>query len=581
MKPLRWVAGVVMFVLFQLVWTPAGSVSPASAQTFTCTGADVPTNSTIVAFDSSTNTCTITNGGALPTTANTLFFQTRPANIPDAFVSALGTGGATVDNDSLNVGGFAGASIGTFLIVNNDFPDGGITATATQTFAVGLCTMNIAMTRAGAASLDVTAASVTCQSAGPNAQDKSNTVAALQGSFNSATPGVLDTLNGAGGNGQGGNGVTFAPTGLGFAQSGIDSANPMDRQFGSAFAPKGYFDGGQKQRSGDGFNFSVNLNKLPYSAANDNDAGVLGYGTGGAKDGAPRPQSRITSFVTGQYVDFDDGETNADRDGHLWVVTSGLGLRVSQNTTVGLLSRYRSGEADSTALNASLDSDFYGGGAFLTATLGGGLKVAVAGLYEMGDNDIRIGTATGSFDSDHVTLEGRIDKRFERGTFWIEPGVGIRYIDTDQDNYTDSSGTFVTNQDLTLGRLTYGPKIGTTITRGNVTLKPYAKINGVWDFENDGNFATSTAGTFSSADSGINLGGGIDVTYLSGFSIRIASDWTTYDTDLDVWSLSGGIGAPLSALGLGQVGFVSLDLAANAQDASAKARLRIPLGKPE
>ena len=111
-----------------------------------------------------------------------------------------------------------------------------------------------------------------------------------------------------------------------------------------------------------------------------------------------------------------------------------------------IASTARRGEAASSAADARLDSDFWGGGAYLTSTLGGGLNLSLAGLYEIGNNDIRIGSDTGSFDSRHITLEGRLDKRYNLGEWWIEPGVGVRYIDTDQDNYTDSSGTFVTNK---------------------------------------------------------------------------------------------------------------------------------------
>ena len=84
---------------------------------------------------------------------------------------------------------------------------------------------------------------------------------------------------------------------------------------------------------------------------------------------------------------------------------------------------------------------------FLSTTLGAGLRVTVAGLYEEGDNDIIIAGATGSFDSESTTFEGRVDKRINRGQHWIEPVVSIRYVDADQDNYIDSTGTLVTGQD--------------------------------------------------------------------------------------------------------------------------------------
>jgi hypothetical protein len=243
------------------------------------------------------------------------------------------------------------------------------------------------------------------------AQDKSNTVAALQSSLNSVTPGLLNGVLPLNGNGAGGsNGVTFTPTGLGFSRSSLISANPMDRQYGPAYADKGYFAHRDKRQGNNGFNFSVDLNQMARVSKDNEAADALGYGVNGLKDVPTQPRSRFSSWVKGSYVDFDD-ETNADRDGHLWAVTSGLGVRMGTSTTVGVFTRYRSGEADSAALNASLDIEAYGGGAFLTTTLGGGLNVALAALFEMGDNDIVISGATGSFDHEQFTIEGKLNKR--------------------------------------------------------------------------------------------------------------------------------------------------------------------------
>ena len=476
-------------------------------------------------------------------------------------------------------------------------PDGTFQIVAQNTVSGTTARMVIEITVSGGGTLfDLTSATVTITNgaAGPTAQDKSNITAALQNSLNSVTPGLLSgglPLNGTGGNG---NGVTFSPTGLGFARSSINSANPMDRDYGAAFAPQGYFARGDTRQRGNGFNFSVDLQQM--LASNSAAAGqtnlasssakrgrpgenALAYGDSGAKDGPTRPRSRFNSWVTGKYVDFDDGETNADRDGSLWVVTSGLSVQMGANTNVGVISRYRQGDVDSTALSASLDSEAYGGGAYLTTTLGGGLNVALAALYEMGDNDIVISGARGDFDSEQFTLEGKIDKRITRGAMWIQPALSLLYLDTAQDNYTDSAGTVVAGQDLTLGRLAYGPTVGTTIQRGNTQIRPFAKINGIWDFENEGSFTTTTAGTFVTGDNALNLGAGVEIVYVSGFAIKLSGDWFSFDSDLEAWAISGGIGAPLSAFGIGTAGTLSLDLTSNALDASATARLRIPLGK--
>ncbi len=70
---------------------------------------------------------------------------------------------------------------------------------------------------------------------------------------------------------------------------------------------------------------------------------------------------------------------------------------------------------------------------------------------------------------------------------------------------------------------------------------------------------------------------------VNGLSMRIAGDWFTYDTELEGWSISGGIGGSFAAFGLAGVapGFVSLDFSGNTDGASATARIRIPLGGVE
>jgi outer membrane autotransporter protein len=283
----------------------------------------------------------------------------------------------------------------------------------------------------------------------------------------------------------------------------------------------------------------------------------------------------------GRYTDFDDDSASADRDGHLWSFTSGLSYALSEQTTVGAFTRVRKGEVDSKALDASLDSDFFGGGVYLATTLGNGVRVMVAGAVEGGDSDIVISGDSGSFDTDEKTLEARIDKRFTKGRHWIEPALKALYSDMERDGYTDSAGAFVSASDITLGRLTFGPTIGTTIQSGTTTIKPFARINGVWDFENQDDFTLSTGEVVSSADIALNLGGGLEIAFDSGVVVAAAADWFSFNDDLDSVTVTGSIGMPLSALGLGGIasaGLVSLDFSGNQSDASAQARLRIPLG---
>lgn len=442
----------------------------------------------------------------------------------------------------------------------------------------------------GVDSLSYGLVTVTFVPSGSSPADKPNIANHLLSSFNKVGGGVF----GAGGipmgiaNGTGsGAGFAFTPNGVGNAGSGLtfgaqaDAINPMDRDFGFFSQGRGYAALGQGSpgmgSQGDkGVNFSFNLQNM-VANGRKSDGQVLGAG-GGLKDGPYVPRSRWNAWAFGRYTEFDDDSTNADRDGHLWTLTSGLSYALGERTTIGAFTRLRDGEVDSKAFDSSLDSDFFGGGVFLATTLQNGVRVMGAGLVEGGDNDIVISGDSGSFDSDLFSLEARIDKRFTRGRHWIEPTVKILYSDLERDSYTDSSGAAVASGDITLGRLTFGPTIGTTIHRGNATFKPFARINGVWEFENEDDFTLGNGTVVHSPDTAIKLGGGLEIAFENGVVLNAAADWFSFDDDFEGVTATGGIGVPLSALGMGHAGSVSFNLASDGDDASAKARIRIPLG---
>ena len=360
---------------------------------------------------------------------------------------------------------------------------------------------------------------------------------------------------------------------LKFAPS-VATPNVYRETFGLQSEPPGLAVLGDR-RASDSFQFSFDLKSM-MAKPNANDAsGFDGMGNGEAAYHGP-----WNGWVSGRYIDFDDDDVGADRDGHQWSVVSGISYLSAGGASFGAFARVREGEVDSNALNAKLDSDFYGGGAFVSAPLAGGVNLTGAALYETGDNDISIQGATGSFDSDQWTLEGRIDKRIVRGRYWIVPALGLLYTNVDRDSYTDSTGAFVAGSELELGRFTYGPKIGTTIQRQNAQVKPFMRINGVWDFVNEGDYLVAGGAVISDASTAINLGGGVEVAFLGGMVLSVGGDWYGFEDDLDSWSVTGAAALPLSALGFGNTaaGLVSFDLAASPDGGSAKARIRIPLG---
>lgn len=568
------------------------SVTPALTQTTTiaCVGAPNPTSVSQVNVDLAAQTCTITDGisSTAPSTGSMRFIA-WPDNDPDGiFVQVRRPGN---DNDLLTAFTQCDMPGGT-TTAGRCRHEGNPVASGTGTYTNTLGTTQVSLTVTYTATLNsitIVTASVTfgtpVPTTGLTAQDRSKITDSLVTSFLIADgsifePNVLPSFV-YGGSRVNGSGVSFTPTRL-TNNASLAPNDPLD-------SPSGFDQFGRQETTfGDtttnsGFNFSFDLNAMMCARADAAAARAVSLGgyKSGLKDTTPWSVPRLNAWASGRYVDFDDGQINADRSGDLWWITSGLSYRVNERATLGAFGRFKQGEVSSTALQSTLDSNFYGGGAFATLTVLGGARVMLGGLFEHGDNDIVIQSARSSFDTDQWTLEGRLDKRFTRGRHWVEPQVNIRYTAVDREGFTDSAGNVIASSDLNLGRLTYGPNFGTTITKPNGTeIRPFARINGIWDFENEGDFTLSTAAVFLSADAGLNLGSGVEVNFASGMALRLSGDWYTYDTALNAWSVQGGISAPLAALGLASAAYtgrVSFDLTTSADNQTAKTRIALPL----
>jgi len=161
-------------------------------------------------------------------------------------------------------------------------------------------------------------------------------------------------------------------------------------------------------------------------------------------------------------------------------------------------------------------------------------------------------------------------------------GLDVQPVEKDVDLRMDVRG-----QDLQAGRLTYGPTIGMSLQDHGLpvsTITPQAHIRGIWDFHNDVDVLTSTGALDSVGDTGLNLGGGLDVAFTNGLLVSLDGDYSAYSSDLPDWSLRAGIGSSLSALGLSDIspsGQVKLDMGASQEALETKAKVAIPLSGGE
>lgn len=325
--------------------------------------------------------------------------------------------------------------------------------------------------------------------------------------------------------------------------------------------------------------------------------GLNGGGATGNSADSAAGRSKLFIWADGAYLRTNDKQRDTDRSSRLASMTAGAGLKLNERTIVGAYILRRDSEIKTLAdwdtspgnpgvETANLDSDSFGGGLVGALKLRWDAVLSGSIEYESGDHDLDIGGffgSTSSFDTNQVTVQASLGKRFTRGRNWIRPVIGVLHTSLDRDGYVDSIGSVIAGETQELGRFTYGAVVGATAPgNGGMirAIRPTASVTGIWDFKNEGDSVIPITGAvFATAESGYSLGAGVDVAFTRGMVLRVAGNYFAFDTELDGWSFSAGLEAPVSAFGIGSpssTALVNLDLDGSAENTGVKARFRIP-----
>ena len=81
-------------------------------------------------------------------------------------------------------------------------------------------------------------------------------------------------------------------------------------------------------------------------------------------------------------------------------------------------------------------------------------------------------------------LEANLTGDYFSGGWRISPEIGLAYFTEEQSAYTDSLGFAIPSQDITIGRLNFGPEFAYRMDNPNGGyFEPYVRVNGVWDYD--------------------------------------------------------------------------------------------------
>ena len=279
----------------------------------------------------------------------------------------------------------------------------------------------------------------------------------------------------------------------------------------------------------------------------EQDRMALGAGDGGALPIIYDTYSPWDVWVEGRFSGFSDDAGDLDRDGHVGVLYVGGDYRIIPDMIIGGLAQFDWAKDDSSVLTSKVDGNGWMIGPYLSARMHQNIYLDLRAAWGRSSNDINVAGAAGSFDTTRWLVHGGLAGNWVYNALRFTPSAQLDYVKESADGYTNSAGTFVPGQSVSLGRLQFGPEVGYRFQHTSDSfLEPFAAIRGVWDFDNP-NVAIVNGIVVGPGDVWGRLEGGLNWVTAEGLYVRGSGTWDGLGaSDYNGYSLQGTVNVPLN-----------------------------------
>ena len=273
----------------------------------------------------------------------------------------------------------------------------------------------------------------------------------------------------------------------------------------------------------DGFNFDREGLRVDQSGA-----------AAGGADG------KLAIWVQGSYSTFDQDQIQIASDGDTYALGVGADWQFSDRFIGGLSFSGYTSDATLSFNNGSLETDGVIIAPYFAAILGKNRNFVLDGAigYGVGESDATRsnGTITGSYDSDLWFASTNLTYQKSYRNFSFAPKVGVLWLDSTNDGYTESGGVVIPGGGTQLGRLSFGGKVSYI---RNPKFIPYISAIGEYDFETD-DYSSFTAGNRPSVeDTGATVGLGAQMALSERLSGTLEGTTALGREDYSAYTLSG------------------------------------------
>lgn len=262
----------------------------------------------------------------------------------------------------------------------------------------------------------------------------------------------------------------------------------------------------------------------------------------------------LNIWAEGHVTRYDDSTAGINREGDFKILYLGADYALSENIVIGgLVQVDRTYEelVDMVDLSGEVEGDGWLIGPYVGIRLTPGLLFDARFAWGQSDNrialdDDALGFRTGEFDTERWLATARLTGNWSYGGLLVTPSAELAYGMEDQDAYKNSLGQDVRANEISIGRLTFGPEISyTATTEDGSTIRPHVSIEGIWNFDTKEFVADGSVK--ETEDFRAKIEGGIIFQQKNGYSIRAAGHYDGIgDDDLESYGGEVTVNVPLN-----------------------------------
>ncbi|MEO0963344.1 MAG: autotransporter outer membrane beta-barrel domain-containing protein, partial [Pseudomonadota bacterium] len=150
----------------------------------------------------------------------------------------------------------------------------------------------------------------------------------------------------------------------------------------------------------------------------------------------------VNIWIRGRGTIFD-AQNRFGNDGWAGHLLAGIAMKTNDRITVGAFGSYLTSDTETAFNNSEIESHSAGGGAYINMRLVDTVSAGLSINREVGEQDIKIGTTTGTADTGLTAVGASLQGSWFADPVFISPSLSVSYADYIREKYTDSTGTVI------------------------------------------------------------------------------------------------------------------------------------------